>query len=305
VTVPFALNDTHNNLRLTRHAAVSGMQYFLDEDLSDTFLQDISSARGCSDKSWNLICLSSYLHTLWGKGYWAFQLHSSEPAQGSETETIVTLMFHWMRQAKKVGSFEGDAPFDWDKGMSFVDLKQGNLKVHYMDSGRSVQTGDLFHVKLLHEDAERFKRMIEVQWAAIKLLEMAGGAGHPEILPDSWFGAEPVSVADLRRAAGRDTEWEEDFQDVVRASPSPASMPTQQSLTTLPFHSRPQSTTSGLGEVPSNLYTRRLSVDTQSRDAKGKGKEEGSPKKTPTTPTQPGQPTGLENQPTGGSRWGE
>ncbi len=49
---------------------------------------------GCSDKAWNMICLSRQLHKWWGECLWAFKCLGI--SFDGEDDATIHLQFHWM-----------------------------------------------------------------------------------------------------------------------------------------------------------------------------------------------------------------
>lgn len=291
--MPFALTSSRNSLRRTTTATERTLALFFPVAELPEVLAELTSDVGCSDKSWNMICLSAQLNVWWNKALFKLRVHDSKEDLDSEDHIIVTLMFQWTSK-RKGDKLELDELFDWDKGMSALDSKpREDINVQNMTTSRSIQTGDLFDVNMPKEDAKHFEHMITIQWNAISILEMAGGAGNPDLL--------------LHYESDSDSDLEEPLQPLdadvgeasgFRASARPFVMDPQP--VTLPHRGGRQSTLFGLGEISTNTsLERRLlgSSHPQTRDAKGKGKEAGSPTKTPTTPTQSEQPAGSENDP--------
>ena len=180
--VPLAWSSNENNLQRTGNALTYVFGMFCAEKDIVTLRSDLTSQPGCSDKIWNMICLEAQLHIWWAKGYLAFKFYSLEKVDGSTGE-IVRIQFHWMKTPINISKSKPQEAVDWGDGAKlWKKLQVTNLAAHNMNTHRPVQTGDLFDISMPRDEAVRFIRMIELQWAAINILSMAGGAGCPELL---------------------------------------------------------------------------------------------------------------------------
>ncbi|KAK0649779.1 hypothetical protein B0T16DRAFT_492336 [Cercophora newfieldiana] len=157
-----------------------------------------SSKLGVSDRSWNEISLDSQLHIWWGLGYFAFEplgidgtiTEGLDPSGVAKHYTRVKLQFHWMPRRKDMGAIatplnvsKDTRPQDFSDlyNKTYGDLETSELNpVFAQDRQNSVshrvQTGDIFYVKVEHRYAERMLSAFQIQWAAIRILSLAGGA---------------------------------------------------------------------------------------------------------------------------------
>ncbi|KAL6854786.1 hypothetical protein ACO1O0_005911 [Amphichorda felina] len=143
-----------------------------------------------SDRSWNMVCLSPQLHDWWGKGYWAFKVLSHEDGVEGEKDgfTNVVLQFHWMPIPQKDPGSSPPLPPNSDvvwgeEAELHKRLQRSDLTAHNFVSSRPIRTGDLFHISLKPEDGPKFIRMMDLQWAIINIIALAGAAGDPDLLP--------------------------------------------------------------------------------------------------------------------------
>lgn len=89
----------------------------------------------------------------------------------------VTLHFHWLREKKNTAVPD---PLSQKQQREFREelLKSSYAEVaaRMIESGRFVQTGDLFTVKVGRDDAPKFIVVIILKWAPFQLTAMSGGA---------------------------------------------------------------------------------------------------------------------------------
>jgi hypothetical protein len=167
-----------------------------------------ASRAGVSDKSWNEICLNEQLHNWWGQGFFALKpLGIDGKSQSQVTNkkghvtmyTQIKVQFHWMPRHSDLSRTvsEGISPRALSSlvGKTFGDLDHtdDSNPVFALDRKVSishlVETGDIFYVKVEFRYADRMLAALQIQWAAIKILAMAGGAeslddvgDHPDYL---------------------------------------------------------------------------------------------------------------------------
>lgn len=181
--VPFAWNSTKDNTKKTSALFGQTIRAFCDKGELKYYTQDLTSNLGCSDRSWNMICLNPYLHGLWSKGIWAFSFVSIDDIPKFPNERVVCLQFHWMKVPPGGTTFKLDDPVDWERVVGFPGgLVASNCAIMNNDTYRPVETGDLFNIRISRDDADRFVRMIKLQWAMIKINAIAGAAGDPDLL---------------------------------------------------------------------------------------------------------------------------
>ncbi|KAK0753546.1 hypothetical protein B0T18DRAFT_397130 [Schizothecium vesticola] len=184
-----------------------------------------TSKIGVSNKSWNEICLNRQLHNWWGRGFFAFkplgidgkfQVTLTSPKGHSITYTQLKLQFHWMPRQNDLlrGISEDVSPQELSStvGKTYrdLDLTDSLNPVFALDRRSSishhVQTGDIVYVKVEPRYAERMLAAFRIQWAAIKILAMAGGAeslddvgDHPDYLDENlnWLGDSGLTIPEL------------------------------------------------------------------------------------------------------------
>jgi len=190
-----------------------------------------ASKAGISDKSWNEICLNRQLHDWWGQGFFAlkplgidgkFQSKATNKKGHVTTYTRVKVQFHWMPRYTNLAHTisEGITPRALSSlvGKTFgdLDLTDDSNPVFALDRKVSVshlvETGDIFYLKVELRYADRMLAALQIQWAAIKILAMAGGAeslddvgDHPDYLDENlnWLGHRGVTIPELIK------EWED------------------------------------------------------------------------------------------------
>ena len=195
-----------------------------------------SSKAGVSDRSWNQISLDRQLHCWWGEGYFAFKplgvdgtiIEGLDAKNGDPARyTRVKLQFHWMPRRKDIGmkaapldiSYKEVRPQDFSDlcNKTYGDLETDDSNPVFAQDRRCsvshlVQTGDIFYVKVKSQFAKRMLAAFQIQWAAIKILSLAGGVealddvgDHPKYPDEScrdWIGyvEEGTTIGQLMKA---------------------------------------------------------------------------------------------------------
>ncbi|POR37327.1 Uncharacterized protein TPAR_02483 [Tolypocladium paradoxum] len=180
--LPFALNSTQKNLEVTRHAsgfltALFGTSY---EDDAGTLLYD---SIGCSDRAWNMLCLNRQLHWWWSKAFFAFKCLGITPKD--ESNSCIDIQFHWIRMRGTAPKAKVDVTVDSIQNLlRDSPTSECSFWATHVDSGRAVDSGEIFEIVLEHKKATKMKIMIDIQWAITRLAAMSGGADAPELLDD-------------------------------------------------------------------------------------------------------------------------
>ncbi|KAK5651105.1 hypothetical protein OQA88_13268, partial [Cercophora sp. LCS_1] len=154
------------------------------------------SEPGCSDKAWNMVCLNRQLHDWWGRAQIGFRPLGIVDGDNME-EKKVQVQLYWMptilRSNRATVPYEAKVlPRDVDK------LKDRLNEIHTRPQtavetggwyavcrsvgdqslpGYPVMTGDIFEWSVKTADAWKMKRAFELQWALIRIVAIAGGAG--------------------------------------------------------------------------------------------------------------------------------
>ncbi|KAK0638498.1 hypothetical protein B0T16DRAFT_421266 [Cercophora newfieldiana] len=161
--------------------------------LTDLFCSEL----GCSDKAWNMVCLNRQLHDWWGRAQIGFRPLGIIDGDNTE-EKKVQVQLYWMptnlRSNRAAVPYEATVlPRDVDK------LKDRLNEIHTRPQaaaetggryavcrtalgdqslpGHPVMTGDIFEWSVKTADAWKMKRAFELQWALIRIVAIAGGAG--------------------------------------------------------------------------------------------------------------------------------
>ncbi|CAK7243429.1 MAG: hypothetical protein STHCBS139747_004951 [Sporothrix thermara] len=193
---------------------------------------------GCSDRAYNMLCLSPSLHTWWARGYFALrclevmpvQMPVSTSSSSSSSSTtsvpggIVRMQLVWL--PRQTPSALGQRPWldaidladfhswisAWDArpryGSSVTEentgVDQAVLAVPHPETSRLLQSGQVFEVAAQRlEDAEKMKAMLDFQWACLQIASLSGAAGDPDFLFDSYNGDYDGTIAAARAAALR------------------------------------------------------------------------------------------------------
>ncbi|EXK28441.1 hypothetical protein FOMG_15419 [Fusarium oxysporum f. sp. melonis 26406] len=193
--VPFAFNSSEANTEKTK-TYIDAIRSMFGKDFyrhwGNILADPSTTGRGASDKVWNMLCLSPQLHDWWGRGYFAFKLMSSE-TKGDEA--AVVLQFHWMPKTTFKYNSRANIDVHWaaiesalrahhnaDRTTSLFPRDLPGVVQAFLRSGERLATGHLFLVKMATGELDGFEAMITLQWVAIQMLAICGGAGDPELL---------------------------------------------------------------------------------------------------------------------------
>ncbi|KAL6865947.1 hypothetical protein ACO1O0_002047 [Amphichorda felina] len=182
---------------------------------------------GCSDYSWNMISLSPTLHALWSKGLWGFEYKGRTKSKG---KWQVSIQFHWMPQdpnwkldpkaMTKSQPLHPKDVVDWEKNyLDKLKTPVPNVGANDITTNHPILTGHTFTIPFTTvEEAEKFKSMIELQWAVIRVSALSGAAGNPDLFDwDDDDDPNPAIASSLRDAREFDiasSPWEEEHADV-------------------------------------------------------------------------------------------
>ncbi|KAF5558743.1 hypothetical protein FPHYL_7334 [Fusarium phyllophilum] len=196
--VPFSFNSSEANAKKTRtYIDAIGVMFgqgFLQE-WKNKLAGSNPHARGASDKHWNMLCLSPQLHDWWGRGYFAFEF-VGYVRQGENAR--IALKFHWMPKTTFSSHGEESIPVHWGNIQSALQdhhnalpttskfprdsQKHPGVVRAFLRNGEQLATDQIFIVERPFKVMPNFKAMIDLQFAAIKMLALCGGAGNHELL---------------------------------------------------------------------------------------------------------------------------
>ena len=169
---------------------------------------------GVSDRHWNTISFAPTIHDWWGKAYFGLKYLGTRDMDSGNPDQIMALrvQFHWMvwrereigqkpttplgrtvesiqaafpeYMGRKMPPYCGDhSPLD---GRPIVAISRPA-------TGFNVETGDVFDIFVPKQHMQKMIMALNLQWALIKILAMAGGAealddipNHPEFLDEGW-----------------------------------------------------------------------------------------------------------------------
>ncbi|KAM0558007.1 hypothetical protein ACHAPJ_005174 [Fusarium lateritium] len=189
---PFTFNDAEDTVGLfeATKSLLGGKfynhyrQYFADP-----------SQPTATNRIWNMICLHPKLQSWWYKGYFAFKCMGIQLMPGSmNDEVTVVLQFRWMpgisRKLDNLIRLYG-APNDFDTLIKevnefhdLIDSKSQHLEDLRATGMQLPTSGHYLFFIMTMEDSLKFKDMIDLQWACIKLVALSGGLDSPELYPD-------------------------------------------------------------------------------------------------------------------------
>ena len=173
-----------------------------------------ASKVGVSDRAWNAALMNGLNHTLWGEGYFALKPISIEPcpagtypeddvrpsrkAKSIERPTYsrVKVQFYWMLRR---GDYPEKTPLlDLESlktpggvrsmlGRTYGDADPNNpvyAQHRAVSLNHMIQTGDVFYVPVETRYAHRMFLAFTIQWYAIRVFSLAGGAESLEDVDD-------------------------------------------------------------------------------------------------------------------------
>ncbi|KAH6955654.1 hypothetical protein BKA56DRAFT_563545 [Ilyonectria sp. MPI-CAGE-AT-0026] len=165
------------------------------------YLHVLQQGIGSSDKAWNMVSLSPLLHFWWLKGFFAFKCMGITPVDGSDNLSEITLQFRWMPRSPNPDASrfikqdeQPDANRDFLSKLTHyysdacgvegcIDCPHtAAIAAHNIETDHRIVSGDLIKVRRNTDVAERFKSMIDIQWALICAAAMSGAAQAPELL---------------------------------------------------------------------------------------------------------------------------
>ncbi|KAF5703163.1 hypothetical protein FMUND_13130 [Fusarium mundagurra] len=192
--VPFSWSKHEKNLKLTKRFLPS-LGLVID---GVEAINKLQGGVGCTDRLWNMVCLSPQLHKWWGHAYFGLKCYGRDDSV-KEGFVDINLQFVWMPRSisrlatKKINL---DQQADPSKGL-LADLchQYGGqtitpcsdsscndcqairrVKAYDVTTGRPIANGQIIVVQRKKEDAPLFEAMIEFQWAIIRAAAMSGGA---------------------------------------------------------------------------------------------------------------------------------
>ncbi|KAH7310572.1 hypothetical protein B0I35DRAFT_439361 [Stachybotrys elegans] len=206
--VPFAWNKSMSNAKKAfnlRH----NILYLFGPEFSEAVKADLhlksdkTLVLGASDYAWNMVSLTPTAHDWWGKAYWGFDPVEVRPSKktGKKKQWEAVLLFRWtyrhpsLRDEKRKGcptlNMEKDEAGNsqlgefleevrqWEKGQQAPNIQRpdgDDLFLHNSTTG-DVRSGDQVIIKFGSEvDAQRFFRLMQIQWAYIRLHAMSAAA---------------------------------------------------------------------------------------------------------------------------------
>lgn len=188
-----------------------------------------------------MICLSPTLYTYWGKGYFGFEILSNVLQVEASTKDSfdVRIQFIWLplppRGPKTEKAGLGIVNLDQQKRgpgvRTYVDILRQfdhtpphtppRTDTFYCEEKWQVFSGRVFTVKLSKDDAPKFIRMMELQWALANLISMSGAADVDLMCLSSDFDYESESesvpkvedIMDISNAADDDDPCDEQVRE--------------------------------------------------------------------------------------------
>lgn len=178
--VPFAWNKNITNLR-TCNTLCSSLRIF---DVEDSTTNLLGSSLGATDKAWNMLSLTPALHDFWSRAFFGLKRLGFNPSmKNGRTMATVKIQFVWLpRMAYKTFlnkvELQDQDPFNESSLISKLrnHTVPSDLYMVNTQSKVSIQTGQTFEVCLELSDALNLIRMLDIQWALIRLAAMSGAA---------------------------------------------------------------------------------------------------------------------------------
>ncbi|KAF5553406.1 hypothetical protein FNAPI_6770 [Fusarium napiforme] len=200
--VPFSWFENEHNVGFTNRF-VSALELVIDFQSDDLQLEAMSKLRegvGCTDRLWNLVCLSPQLHKWWDHAYFGLKYYGRNDSE-EEGFVEIHLQFVWMLRnisqfAKKQIALDQQAHPSTSLSVSLNHRYGGQTMAPCSDStcndcqairrvkaydstGQPIVNGQIITVKRRRENASLFEAMIKIQWAVIRAAAVSGGALAP------------------------------------------------------------------------------------------------------------------------------
>ncbi|KPM46476.1 hypothetical protein AK830_g233 [Neonectria ditissima] len=211
--VPFKWNDTQAAICITRTVRSACGLLMGNKWLEDNVRLLCNRAEpGSSDKVWNMLCLNRQLHAWWPKCYFAFKCLGAIPIPDDNnpyrmTDNVsVRLQFYWLPH------YHGrkNTSMNIDNWRTWVDDVVAFQRNGYSPLGSDVAaskaatnfpiiSGHIISVVMNKSDGDRFKAMMDLQWALTVIGAMSGGADPPKLKPDLYRKDDDYEVYDESR----------------------------------------------------------------------------------------------------------
>ncbi|KAF5703871.1 hypothetical protein FMUND_12813 [Fusarium mundagurra] len=207
--VPFAWSKHEKNFEVTKRL-MPALQLVIDiqpPELKREAMGKLQEGVGCTDRLWNLVCLSPQLHEWWDHAYFGLK-HYGRTGSAEEGYVEIHLQFMWMpRNISRLATkrINLDQQADRSTGL-LADLSHHyggqamapcselscndcqairRVKAYDLTTNRPVVSGEIIVVKRSKADAPLFEAMIKIQYAIIRAAAMSGGALAPDELVSS------------------------------------------------------------------------------------------------------------------------
>jgi hypothetical protein len=181
--IPFASCANHSNVEdFAGYLDESQEIFFSTYTEASTARQHFASGLGVSDKAWNMISLNQQLHFWWGKPYFGLKYLGSSISDDISMSSI-TVQFYWLPKLAKGARLERDAE-QIKRLLNTKAVPDGGFITASRASGHKIQTGDVFHIKVPTDDADKMKEALNLQWALIRIAALTGGVDAPELDDD-------------------------------------------------------------------------------------------------------------------------
>ncbi|KAF5614047.1 uncharacterized protein FTJAE_13803 [Fusarium tjaetaba] len=199
--VPFAWSKHEENFEVTKRL-MPALQLVIDIQPPELKLEAMGKLQegvGCTDRLWNMVCLSPQLHKWWDHAYFGLKYYGRNDSE-EEGFVEIHLQFVWMpRNISQLAAQQIDLDQQADRSTglsanlshyyggqtntscteSCSDCEATRRVKAYDSTGRPIVNGQIIVVKRREEDAPLFEAMIKIQWAVIRAAAISGGALAP------------------------------------------------------------------------------------------------------------------------------
>lgn len=217
--MPFSSNSTAASLKVLKVNIPAYRFFFLEEDSDMPDL--VAEGIGCSDKSWNMICLNKQLHTWWSKCLLGIKC-TGVTLEDDMTNSTVWLEFQWMcrrtpldpgrkisidnraqdmpgrphtQESEAARFVKGTGAYYGDAAVNPGSVSAGHIMDFISPSGRPLLSGHRFQNTMANEEAGKMKAMIDLQWACVNIASMSGAADWPPFTDDDEDGEDDARVS--------------------------------------------------------------------------------------------------------------
>ena len=144
--------------------ALHALSILYGDSSMNQLLDLLASPEAQTDTSCNMLCLSPFLHRLWGKALCGFEPIAMD-------ETSIKLKFHWL--TPNTTKFKGQIDFKTNPNAVF---KESNFRITHSQTLRPVTGGELITVKAVKPSLLPSWHILALQWDLVRVCSLCAAA---------------------------------------------------------------------------------------------------------------------------------